>query len=78
MMRIFMTSGSFTWSVEFNERPDGSDKMLFPRENAVLTVFGGRPSSGRRRVSSLSHRASTHSGWGHGAQGCNDTSFSLP
>jgi hypothetical protein len=59
MMRSFMTSGSLTWGVEFDEDPSGSDTMPFPEENAVMTVYGGSLPSGRRRVSNLSPRAST-------------------
>jgi hypothetical protein len=34
---------SLTWGVELNQEQDGCDMMLFPKENAVMTVYGGRP-----------------------------------
>jgi hypothetical protein len=43
MMRNFMTLGFLTLGVELNEGPDGSDTTPFPRENDVLTVYGGCP-----------------------------------
>jgi hypothetical protein len=75
MMRSFMASGSLTWGAELDEGPDGSDMMHFLEENVVLTVYRGRPTLGRHSVSNLSPRAPTHCDWGHGAQGCNGTSF---
>jgi hypothetical protein len=69
MMRRFMASGSITWGAELDEGPDGSDTTSFPEENAVMTVYEGRPPSGRHHMSSLSHRAPTRYGWGHGGSG---------
>jgi hypothetical protein len=46
MMRRFMASGSITWGAELDEGPDGSDTTSFPEENAVMTVYEGRPPSG--------------------------------
>jgi hypothetical protein len=66
MMRSFMTSGSLTWGAELNKGPNGSDMMPLPKENAVMTVYGGRPPSGRHRMSILSPRGPTHCGWEHG------------
>jgi hypothetical protein len=43
MMRSFITSGSLTWGAELDEGSDGSNTTHFPRENAVLTVYGGCP-----------------------------------
>jgi hypothetical protein len=43
MMRSSMTSGSLTWSTKPDEEPDGSDATAFPEENAVTTIFEGRP-----------------------------------
>jgi hypothetical protein len=43
MMRIFMILGSLTWGVELDEDMGGDDMMLFPMENAVMTVYGGCP-----------------------------------
>jgi hypothetical protein len=43
MMRSFMTSGSLTWGTELDEDPGGSDTTPFPRENALMTVYGGCP-----------------------------------
>jgi hypothetical protein len=69
MMRSFMTTGSLTCSAELNEGPDGSDTLSFPKVNAVMTVYGRWPSSGRHRVSSLSPWTPTHCSRGHGGLG---------
>jgi hypothetical protein len=69
MMQSFITSGSFTWDTEPNEGPDGSDAATFPKENTIMTVFGGRPLLGRRHMSNLGPRISTHGGWGRGPRG---------
>jgi hypothetical protein len=65
MMRSFMTSGSLTWGAELDEDLGGSDIMSFPIENAVMTVYGRHPPSGRRCASNLCPRALTHCDWGH-------------
>jgi hypothetical protein len=46
MMRSFMTSGSFTWGAKIDEGPDGSDTTPFPKENAVMMVYGHAPHRG--------------------------------
>jgi hypothetical protein len=66
MMRSFMTSGSLSWGTEPNEGPDGSDAKPFPEENAIMTILGGHPPLGRRRMINLSPRVSTHGGGGCG------------
>jgi hypothetical protein len=38
--------------------------MPFPREDAVMTIYDGRPSSVVRRMSNLSPRTPTCYGWG--------------
>jgi hypothetical protein len=43
MMRSFMTLGSLTWGAELNKGPDKSNTAPFPEENAIMTVFEGRP-----------------------------------
>jgi hypothetical protein len=48
-----------------HNQPDGSDTTSFLEENVVMMLYGGRPSSGRCRVSSLSPGAPTHYSWGH-------------
>jgi hypothetical protein len=53
IMRSFMTSGSLTWGIEPDKGLDGSDVAPSPKENAVMTVFGGCPLVGRRRRSSI-------------------------
>jgi hypothetical protein len=65
MMRSFVTSGSLTWGAELDEGPEWSETSPFPRENAIMTVYGGRSLPGRCRVSNLSPSALTHCGWGH-------------
>jgi hypothetical protein len=42
-MSSFMTSGSLTWGVELDEGSGGTGMMHFPRENTVMTVYGGCP-----------------------------------
>jgi hypothetical protein len=49
-MRNFMTSRSLTWGTELDEGPNGTDIMPFPRENAIWTVYGGRPHWGTPHV----------------------------
>jgi hypothetical protein len=56
MMRSFMTSGTLTWGAELDEGPNGSDTMSFTEENVVMTVYGRRHPSGRRRVSNQGPR----------------------
>jgi hypothetical protein len=67
---ILVKSGCYklTWGAELDEGPDDSDTMPFPKENAIMMVYGGRPPSGGggRRLSNPSPRAPTHCGWGHG------------
>jgi hypothetical protein len=41
MMKSFMISGSFTRGKELNEHPSESDTILFPKEDAVMTVHSG-------------------------------------
>jgi hypothetical protein len=77
MMRSFMTSGSLTWGAELNKGPNGSDMTPLPEENAVMTVYGGRPPSGRHRMSILSPRGPTHCGWEHGGSGVWRHKFSI-
>jgi hypothetical protein len=43
MMKSFMISGSLTRGTELDEDPGGSDRMPFPREDAVMIVYGGCP-----------------------------------
>jgi hypothetical protein len=75
MMRRFMTSGSLTWGAKLNEELNGSDTMPFPKENAIIKVYGGHPPLGRRRMSSPSPRPQLIAVGDTGAQGCNGTSF---
>jgi hypothetical protein len=37
MMRSFM---ALTWGAELDDGLNGSDTMLFPEENGVMTVYG--------------------------------------
>jgi hypothetical protein len=46
MMRSFMTLGSLTWGVELDKGSDRSDTTSFPKDNTVMTVYGGRPHQG--------------------------------
>jgi hypothetical protein len=75
MMRSFMTSGSLTWGVEHDEGPDGSSTTSFPKENALMMIYGGQSPSGRCHMSSLSPGPQLTMDEDTWAQGCNDTSF---
>jgi hypothetical protein len=46
MMRSFMTSGCLTWGAELDKGLDETDMTPFPKENTVMTVYGGRPRQG--------------------------------
>jgi hypothetical protein len=39
--------------------------MPFPREDAVMIIYDGCPTSGRRRIANLSPETPTRCGWGH-------------
>jgi hypothetical protein len=71
MMRTFMTSRSLTWGAELDEGPDGSNTTSFPEESTIMIIYRGRPppQSGRHHVCSISPRAPTRCGWGHGGSG---------
>jgi hypothetical protein len=43
MMRSFMTLGSLTYGAELDQEQDESDMTSFPKENAIMTVYRGRP-----------------------------------
>jgi hypothetical protein len=43
MMKSFMISGSLTRGTELDEDPGGSTRMPFPRDDAVMIVYGGCP-----------------------------------
>jgi hypothetical protein len=65
MMKSFKISGSLTWAMKLDEDPSKSNTMPFPREDAVMIVYGGRPPPKRRCMSNLSLEALTHCSWGH-------------
>jgi hypothetical protein len=46
MMKNFMASGSLTRGMEVDEVPDEGDTMPFPREDAVMMIYVGRPPAG--------------------------------
>jgi hypothetical protein len=54
MMKSFMISGSPTQGAELGENLGGSDTMPFIGENAIMTVYGGRPPPGWHRMSKMS------------------------
>jgi hypothetical protein len=76
MMRSFMTSGPLTWGAELNEGLVGSDTTPFPKENAVMTAYGGCPPH-RGGVTCLAYALGPQLATvgDTRAQGCNDTSF---
>jgi hypothetical protein len=61
MMKNFMASGSLARGMEVN-KPDNGDMMPFPREDAVMTIYDGLPSSGMHRVSNPNLRTPAHDG----------------
>jgi hypothetical protein len=63
MMKNFMILGSFTQGMKLDEDPGGCDTMPFLREDAVMTVYGGRLPLERRRMSKLSPEPPNHRGW---------------
>jgi hypothetical protein len=64
MMKNFMASGSLTRGVEVDELPNEGCATPFPREDAAMTIYYGRPSSRVRHVSDLSPGTPAHYGWG--------------
>jgi hypothetical protein len=50
LMKSFMTSGSLSQGMEVNEVPVEGDTAPFPREYAVMTIYGRHPSPERRRM----------------------------
>jgi hypothetical protein len=70
MTRSLMTIGFHTWGAELEEWSDGSDMTQFPEENAIMTVYRGRPHRGGAAFLAAVGAM--------GAQGCNDTSFPPP
>jgi hypothetical protein len=69
MMKSFMILRSLTRGTKLDEDPGGSDTMPFPREDVVMTVYGGRSPPRRCHVSTMSPGDLTHCGWGHGDTG---------
>jgi hypothetical protein len=70
MTRSLMTIGFLTWGAKLEEWSDGSDMMQFPEENAIMTVYRGRPHQGGTAFLAAVGAM--------GAQGCNDTCFPPP
>jgi hypothetical protein len=50
--------------MEVDEVPDEGNTMPFLEEDAVMTIYNGRPSLGMRRVSDPSLGTPTHCSWG--------------
>jgi hypothetical protein len=64
MMKSFMASGSLSRDMEVDKVPNEGDAMPFPREDAAMTIYNGRPSPGMRRTSNPSLGTPTRCGWG--------------
>jgi hypothetical protein len=64
MMKNFMASRSLNRGMEVDEVPDESDVTPFPRDDAVMMIYDGRPSPRVHRTSNLSPRTLAHYGWG--------------
>jgi hypothetical protein len=43
MMKGVMISGSLTYGMKLEDDPGRSDTMSFPREDAIIIVYGGHP-----------------------------------
>jgi hypothetical protein len=54
MMKSFMTLGSLSRGMEVDEVPDEGDTTPFLREDVVMTIYDGHPSTGRCRMSNPS------------------------
>jgi hypothetical protein len=52
--------------MEVDEIPNEGDTTPFPREDAVMTIYGGSPSAGMHRTSDPSLGTLAHYGWGCG------------
>jgi hypothetical protein len=66
MMKNFIASGSLARGMEINEVPNEGDMTPFLREDIVMMIYDGHPSSGMRRVSNLSLGTPARCGWGCG------------
>jgi hypothetical protein len=64
MMKNLMALGYIIRGMELNEVPNEGDVMPFPREDATMMIYDGRPSSGMHYVSNPSPRAPTRCGRG--------------
>jgi hypothetical protein len=63
--------------MKLDEDMSGSDMIPFPREDTVITVYGGILALEARRVSELSLGPPTRCGRGRGAKGFEGTNFPL-
>jgi hypothetical protein len=79
MIKSFMVLRCLTRGTELDKDPGGRNTMVFPEEDAVMTVYEGCPSppQGRRRLSKLSPGPLAHCSWGRRAQGCKGTNFPI-
>jgi hypothetical protein len=64
-----MTSGSLSRGMEVDKVPDKSDVTPFPREDAVMMTYDGRPSLGMCHASNLSLGTPACYGWGSDDEG---------
>jgi hypothetical protein len=62
--------------MEVDKVPNEGDTTPFPREDAVMTIYDGRPSSGMRHVSNPSLGTLARCGWGRGNAGMQGHEFS--
>jgi hypothetical protein len=75
MMKSFMTLGSLSQGMEVNKVPDEGDTMPFQGEDAVTTIYDGRPSPGRRHMPDPSLGTQACCGWGCRTRKCKGTNF---
>jgi hypothetical protein len=69
MMNNFMASRPLARGMEVDEVLGEGDTTPFPRKDAVLMIYDGRPSPGMHRVSNASLGTPARYGWGHGNVG---------
>jgi hypothetical protein len=62
MMKNFIASWSLTRGMEVDHVPNESDTTPFPEEDAVMTIYDGRPSPRMHRVSISSLGTPAHYG----------------
>jgi hypothetical protein len=74
MMKSFMTPGTLSQGMEFDEVPDEDGTMPFPKES-VMAIYDLCPSPGKRRVPNPNLGTPARYGWDAGTRKCKGTIF---